>query len=348
MVRSASLPLALAVLFLGSSSARAQSVLFSDDFENGAASWITEPYWHVADAGAPCLQDTFPSGTHCMWYGREDDCTYEGLLAFQGLHLAAPLDVPAAPLCTSIEFWSRSEVEADTTWDLRSVDVSTNGGANWTHLFFIGPSVEPWTRHVVDLSDYAGQSIRLRFSFWAGDGFANHHLGWLVDDVVIRTFDSYPSLCFGDGTAGPCPCSNSGAAGRGCQNSAGTGGARLSVTGDTSPDTILLQASGELTGALTIFLQGTANISPVNFGDGRRCTGGPLKRLYVKNAVGGIAIAPAPGDLSVSQRSAALGDVLDPGSRRYYQTYYRDPHPTFCPPPQGAYFNASQMRRITW
>ena len=348
MVRSASLPLALAVLFLGSSTARAQSVLFSDDFENGAASWITDPYWHVADASAPCLQDTFPSGTHCMWYGREDWCDYQGLWEFQNLHLASTFYIPTAAGTTSLEFWSRSEVESDTTWDTRSVDVSTNGGVSWTHVFFIGPSFEPWTPHAVDLSVYAGQAIQLRFSFWAGDGFANDNLGWLVDDVVLKWTDAYPSLCAGDGTSATCPCSNAGASGRGCENSVGTGGAKLDVLGDTSPDTIVLRSAYELPSALTIFLQGPANILPVAFGDGLRCTGGSLKRLYVKNAVGGVAIAPALGDPSVSQRSATLGDILDAGSRRYYQTYYRDPNPGFCPPPQGSYFNASQMRRITW
>ena len=145
MIRSASLWLVFAAPLFAASTAQAQSVLFSDDFENGTANWLPEYWWHLADASSHCLQDTFPSGTHCMWYGREDNCWYDGVFAFAGLHLAAPLDVPAAPASTALEFWTRSEVEEDTTWDTRSVDVSTNGGANWTALFFITPSVEPWT-----------------------------------------------------------------------------------------------------------------------------------------------------------------------------------------------------------
>lgn len=39
------------------------------------------------------------------------------------------------------------------------------------------------------------------------------------------TLESY---CYGDGAlATPCPCGNTGTAGRGCENSSATGGARL-------------------------------------------------------------------------------------------------------------------------
>ena len=45
-------------------------------------------------------------------------------------------------------------------------------------------------------------------------------------------------------------------------------------------------------------------IAPINYGDGMRCTGGNLKRLYTKTAVGGVVVAPQPGEPSVSARSA--------------------------------------------
>ncbi|HZN54013.1 MAG TPA: hypothetical protein VFB67_01710, partial [Candidatus Polarisedimenticolaceae bacterium] len=84
------------------------------------------------------------------------------------------------------------------------------------------------------------------------------------------------------------------------------------------------------------------------FGDGVRCAAGTLKRLYVKNAVGGVATAPVAGDLSITARSAAAGDPLAPGAVRYYQTYYRDPDPAFCPIPPGNTFNSSNGLIITW
>ena len=153
--------------------------------------------------------------------------------------------------------------------------------------------------------------------------------------------------CPGDYMAA-CPCGNSGFTWLGCQNSAGTGGAFLRATGTTTPDTVVLRATGEMPTAVTIFLQGNAAIDPVAFGDGLRCVGGILKRLYTKNASGGAAIAPAGAEPSITARSAALGDPILAGDRRYYMTYYRDGNPTFCPLPTGNSFNASNAVKIVW
>jgi len=159
----------------------------------------------------------------------------------------------------------------------------------------------------------------------------------------------FTRLCPGDGSAAPCPCANSGIPGRGCDNSHSGGGALLFATGATNPDTVVLHVSGELPTALTIFLGGNATLAPgVPYGDGLRCAGGSLKRLYVKTAVGGEANAPTGGDPSISDRSAALGNPIIPGGRRYYQTYYRDGNPSFCPSPQGSTFNASSGVKVAW
>ena len=175
--------------------------------------------------------------------------------------------------------------------------------------------------------------------------------GWRIafQTWMNGTGGGFQTLCFGDGTqAAPCPCSNNGAAGRGCENSASTGGALLGATGVTNPDSVVLHSSGELPTALTIFLQGNTQIAPLNFGDGLRCTGGLLKRLYVKSASGGAANAPQAGDPSVSTQSANLGDPIAPGSSRWYQAYYRDANATFCPAPTGNTFNISNAVQVNW
>jgi hypothetical protein len=154
-------------------------------------------------------------------------------------------------------------------------------------------------------------------------------------------------FCFGDGTtATPCPCTNTGAVGHGCANSSNASGAVLGSSGTASPDTVVLGASGERATSFTIFLQGDVNTSSgLVFGDGLRCADGTLVRLYSKNAVGGSVSAPQGGDPSITARSSALGHPIPPGASRYYQTYYRDPVPGFCPP---ATFNASNAVQINW
>jgi hypothetical protein len=155
-------------------------------------------------------------------------------------------------------------------------------------------------------------------------------------------------FCFGDGSVASCPCANEGAPRHGCENSHSTGGAELYADGGIQPDTVVLRATGELMHALSVFLQGSADVGPFLYGDGLRCAGGTLRRLYIKSAVGGFVSAPQAGDLSITARSAQLGDPIAPGSTRYYQTYYRDPNPSFCPNPPGNTWNTTNGVVITW
>ena len=172
---------------------------------------------------------------------------------------------------------------------------------------------------------------------------------WLIRACVEAGGATQP-FCSGDGSlATGCPCGNNGASGAGCENSAATGGAALTATGNVSPDSMVLTSSGELPSVLSIFLQGDAEIaSGAVFGDGVRCVGGSLKRLYTKNASGGVVSAPTGGDPSITAQSAALGDPISPGSVRYYQVYYRDPSLVFCPAPPGNSWNVSSGIKITW
>ena len=169
-----------------------------------------------------------------------------------------------------------------------------------------------------------------------------------IDQATVSLCEPGTAFCFGDGTQGNCPCSNNGNAGHGCDNSVGTHGAVLGSSGTTSPDTVVLTSSGELPTATSILLQGDANIPAVTFGDGLRCAGGVLKRIGVHGAVSGTVSYPQTGDNSITQQSANLGDPIAPGSTRYYQFYYRDPNPTFCPAPPGNTWNASSGVSIVW
>jgi hypothetical protein len=157
-------------------------------------------------------------------------------------------------------------------------------------------------------------------------------------------------LCAGDGAGAPCPCGNDGWPGNGCSHSVGNLGARLDGAGIPSlgSDTLELLGTNVRPNVLCLLFQGDQRISPVFDGDGLRCTGGLLKRLYVRQAQGGSLTVPGPGDLSVSARSAAMGDALSAGDRRIYQIVYRDHNPTFCPDPQGATWNLSSALVVGW
>jgi len=172
-------------------------------------------------------------------------------------------------------------------------------------------------------------------------------------DVFMRdrgTVSAFAASCFGDGSAAVCPCNNNGSAGHGCQNSIGSGGALLTASGVAmlGADSVQFTSSGELPSALSILLQGSSVIAPVNFGDGLRCAGGALKRLYDRNAIGGVMTVPVAGDPAVSARSMTLGDPIPLGATRVYQVYYRDPNMTFCSDPIGSTFNATNAILVAW
>ena len=179
----------------------------------------------------------------------------------------------------------------------------------------------------------------------------------ITGDVFVRDRfggTSFTSLCDpGSGGVVGCPCSNPpGGPGRGCENSAATGGAVLSALGGAylSSDSLVFTTSGEKPTALTILLQGTNGLTVgVAYGQGVRCVGGTLKRLFVKNAVAGSITAPVfgAGDPTVSARSAAKGDVIQAGQSRWVLAVYRDPAVLGgCPASSG--FNATQTGRIAW
>jgi Tol biopolymer transport system component len=151
-----------------------------------------------------------------------------------------------------------------------------------------------------------------------------------------------------------CPCANSPSGpGRGCDNSAATGGARLSATGIgyLSLDSIAFTTSGEKPSALSIVMQGNGAVpAGVVYGQGVRCLGGTIiRRLFIKQAIAGSVTAPdfGAGDPAVSVRSAAKGDVIQPGQSRYHLVYYRDPT-VLGGCPASATFNATQTGEVTW
>lgn len=198
----------------------------------------------------------------------------------------------------------------------------------------------PIGRHVFNLS-----SGFLTLSCWGTNetGLAGLQLEKL-DPVGQAT-------CLGDGSGGSCPCANFGLPGHGCRNSATIRGAELGAVGSASLafDTLGFGATFEPPNVISVLLQGNQLIAPAVFGDGLRCVGGSLKRLVIANASAtGALDLPLNGALSISARSALLGDALAPGNVRGYQLYYRDPDPAWCPAPQGSTYNISNAVEIIW
>ncbi len=157
-------------------------------------------------------------------------------------------------------------------------------------------------------------------------------------------------FCFGDGCGIQCPCSNTGAAGRGCKNSrpgnigclltavnsSGLPGPSVSVTANE----LGLKSEGMLAGSYTIFFQGTTSINnglgSLSPGfDGLECVGGTVIRL------GRIATM---GGTNTLAGVAGVADLAAASQTLHYQAAYRNAV-AFCTP---ATLNTSNGVQISW
>lgn len=153
-------------------------------------------------------------------------------------------------------------------------------------------------------------------------------------------------FCAGDGTDRGCPCNNPGLAGRGCENTAATGGAQLSSAGIASiaADTLVLSANDAVPFGPGLFYEGDARVNlsaPFGavFGNGLRCAGGTTHRLEVRFADGA---GSSNTTVSLSGFGAALA-----GNTYHYQVWYRDQgNVGTCIP--GAGFNLSNGISLAW
>jgi hypothetical protein len=119
-------------------------------------------------------------------------------------------------------------------------------------------------------------------------------------------------------------------------------GANLAASGFPPTDDVVLHGSGMPATVACVYLQGTL-LDDVVFGDGVRCTGGTLLRLRTKVNAGGASSFPDSTDtITLSARG---GVSVGSGVRRYYQTYYRNAAPLFCPPET---FNVTNGWKIDW
>lgn len=155
----------------------------------------------------------------------------------------------------------------------------------------------------------------------------------------------HTTFCYG--TTSACPCANAGQPHAGCENSFGTGGARLVTSGiaRVSADSLALNAGGLPPSVSTLFFQGTNRVAGGAggaFGDGLRCAAGVTIRLGIKQSSSGWA---SYGEGNVGDTPISLrGLIPAPGGQRHYQAWYRNAA-GFC---SGFTFNLTNGVTVSW
>ena len=170
--------------------------------------------------------------------------------------------------------------------------------------------------------------------------FGNTYSPRTWNGTVYYTSDVGQAYCYGDGSAAPCPCINSGGPEEGCANSTGVG-AKLDASGSTSvvADDLLYAASGLVPGQPALLFAGSNQLGGgqgLSFGDGLRCTGGSVVRLSTQ-------VANSTGDATFPTGLATLLGAV-PGDVRNFHVWYSDPSGSSC----GSGFNLSQGVSVTY
>ena len=185
-----------------------------------------------------------------------------------------------------------------------------------------------------------GRTLLATSVFRAEPPFCAYRLATRVVDANTSAPLAY---CFGDGSGAGCPCGNLGLAGNGCANSVNPAGANLSGSGSASiaADTLVLAGAGMPNGT-ALYFQGTTRQSGgagVAFGDGLRCSGGTIVRLWTVTNKGGASLVPPPGGPSITVRGSVAG-----AGTRTYQVWYRNAA-SFC---TAATYNLTNGVEVQW
>jgi murein DD-endopeptidase MepM/ murein hydrolase activator NlpD len=151
---------------------------FSDNVEGGANGWTVTGQWNrLNDAGSA------HGGSYSWYFGDASDRTYkEG--APSGDLTSRPITIPAQGYALRFWYWAQTEGPGGF-WDQRTVQISTNNGPFKNLRRLRDDPADTWLKAEIDLSAYAGDTVRLRFRFDRLDGAFNGYEGWYIDDLSI-------------------------------------------------------------------------------------------------------------------------------------------------------------------
>lgn len=188
------------------------TAVYSTDFEGDNSAWTISgtPVWAISGAR-----------------------THSGTKAFLGQDVASASDqrlvspaivLPAAQAPLSLLFWNHQTLEDRTggCYDGALLEISTNAGDTWTQMsgaqLQVGPYSGPiasgnpavglqawcgdpqdWTRYVVDLNSFAGQTVQFRFRMTTDGSVGRLPDGFYLDDVSVQACGAPPiDLIFKD------------------------------------------------------------------------------------------------------------------------------------------------------
>lgn len=197
-------------------------IQFFDDMESGAPGWThdgAQDTWQLSGANVW-------SGASA-WYG-------EDLPSISDQRLTSPaVSLPSGEQPVTLQFYNHQTLEddaPDACWDGGVLEITTDGGNNWIQVtnadlmtdpydgavndFAAGPNPlaglnawcgdpQDWTRSIVDISQWEGQTVQFRFRLGT-DSTVGRSDGWKIDDVLVQSCAAGEDILL-DGFEDPAP-----------------------------------------------------------------------------------------------------------------------------------------------
>jgi hypothetical protein len=170
--------------------------LFATDFEAGLDGLVISNgfgsgngLWHLSTGRQG---DPGHSSTQSLYFGQGEGAsgggTYDTGDATGGAVYSPLITLPTNAVIT-LRFNYLLDTEDTPSTEFDIAEVAADDGSGYVTLLTTGttslPETGTWKPISADLSSFAGNQIRLRFSFDTLDDFGNNFEGWYIDDVAI-------------------------------------------------------------------------------------------------------------------------------------------------------------------
>lgn len=169
------------------------TTLVEERFESTPIGWEANGLWHFTSA---CRRDPVCDGNQWAYFGSDNRCNYAtNGFREQGFLTSPPIMLPEASGCGALKLSYCHFLQTTNSNQANKARVLCNGQVIDT----ITPqSPLKWRTRTLDLTAFAGQTVRLQWEFNTTATTLHNKLGWQVDNIrIVRSEGG--SLCIGTG-----------------------------------------------------------------------------------------------------------------------------------------------------
>ena len=178
------------------------TVVFSDNVETSRAGWVVRHSTSAASVAFHVTRHRSASAIRSWYFGEEGAWNYD-----TGFREWSTLETPPIALAAGsgylLEFKHRRSGEDAIRWDaapfyfdVAIIYVHPAGTNEYHQVGFAFRNTSGWETCHIDLSRFAGRTVRIGFYFDTWDQYNNAFEGWYIDDVRVlqtRTVNTPPT-----------------------------------------------------------------------------------------------------------------------------------------------------------